>query len=74
MFNNTITVEVNKLPSARRSANIIAGDTVERALVTAFGAEDYSKYSIIVNGTSADLRTTLAQGDVIAISKQTKGN
>lgn len=73
-MNSRITVEVVKLPTARRNVSLFLGDTVARALVEAFGDEDYSKYSIVVNGSEADLRTQLSNGDSIVVSKMVKGN
>lgn len=73
-MNARITVEVVKLPAARRNVQLFAGDSVARALVDAFGEEDYSKYSIVVNGSGASLDTRLQNGDCVTISKQIKGN
>lgn len=73
-MNQRITVEVVKLPTARKNVQLFLGDTVARALVDAFGDEDYSKYSIVVNGSAASLQTQLNNGDSIAISKMVKGN
>lgn len=71
---NQIMVEVVKLPTARRNVELYEGDTVARALVEAFGNDDYSKYSIVVNGSVATLQTALHNGDSIAISALIKGN
>ena len=73
-MNQRITVEVVKLPTARKNVQLFLGDTVARALVDAFGDEDYSKYSIVVNGSAASLQTQLNNGYSIAISKMVKGN
>ena len=73
-MNNRISVEVVKLPTARRNVQLFAGDTVMRALVEAFGDEDYSKYSIVVNGRAAGLDTRLDNGDSITIASHIKGN
>ncbi len=73
-MNSRITVEVVKLPTARRTATLFAGDTVHRALVDAFGDENYSSYTIVVNGSEATLNTQLNDGDNVTISKMVKGN
>lgn len=73
-MNSRITVEVVKLPTSRKNVNLFAGDTVARALVEAFGDEDYSKYTIVVNGDTASLTTALSNGDNVTISKMVKGN
>lgn len=73
-MNSRITVEVVKLPTARKNVTLFAGDTVARALVEAFGDEDYSKYTIVVNGSTSSLQTQLNNGDSITISKMVKGN
>ena len=71
---NRITVEVVKLPTARRNVQLFAGDTVNRALVEAFGDADYTKYTIAINGSEGSLNTQLANSDVITIAAQVKGN
>lgn len=73
-MNSRISVEVVKLPTARRTVQLFEGDSVVRALVEAFGDEDYSKYSIVVNGGTASLETRLHNGDSITISRMIKGN
>ena len=73
-MNSRITVEVVKLPTARKNVTLFAGDTVARALVEASGDEDYSKYTIVVNGSTSSLQTQLSNGDSITISKMVKGN
>lgn len=73
-MNSRIVVEVVKLPTSRKNVNLFAGDTVARALVEAFGDEDYSKYTIVVNGDTASLTTALSNGDNVTISKMVKGN
>lgn len=73
-MNSRITVEVVKLPASRRNVTLFEGDTVNRALIEAFGEDDYSKYTITVNGEGASLTTPLRNGSSIAISKQIKGN
>lgn len=73
-MNSRITVEVVKLPTARRNVSLFQGDTVARALVEAFGDEDYSKYTIVINGNNASLQTQLNNGDSVTISKMVKGN
>ena len=73
-MNSRITVEVVKLPAARKSIALFAGDSVHRALIDAFGEEDYSKYTIVVNGNAASLNTSLQNGDCVTISKMVKGN
>ena len=73
-MNSRITVEVVKLPTARKNVTLFAGDTVARALVEAFWDEDYSKYTIVVNGSTSSLQTQLSNGDSITISKMVKGN
>lgn len=73
-MNSRITVEVVKLPTARKNVTLFAGDTVARALAEAFGDEDYSKYTIVVNGSTSSLQTQLSNGDSITISKMVKGN
>ena len=71
---NRVMVEVVKLPTTRRNVELLEGDTVARALIDAFGDEDYSKYSIVVNGSAASLQTRLSNGDSVTISKMVKGN
>ena len=73
-MNSRITVEIVKLPTARKNVTLFSGDTVARALVEAFGDEDYSKYTIVVNGSTSSLQTQLSNGDSITISKMVKGN
>lgn len=73
-MNSRITVEVVKLPTSRKMVTLFEGDAVARALVDAFGDEDYSKYSIVVNGSAANLQTRLSNGDSVTISKMVKGN
>ena len=71
---NRITVEVVKLPTARRNVQLYTGDTVARALVEAFGEGDYSKYTIAINGSEGTLNTQLSNQDVVTISAMIKGN
>ena len=69
-----VMVEVVKLPTTRRNVELLEGDTVARALVETFGNEDFSRYSIVVNGSAASLQTALHNGDCITISAMVKGN
>ena len=71
---STLTRSIRPLFTARNLVQLFAGDTVARALVDAFGDEDYSKYSIVVNGNAASLQTALSNGDSVTISKMVKGN
>ena len=73
-MNSRIMVEITKLPMARRTVQLFAGDSVLRGLVEAFGDGDYTKYSISINGQEATLNTTLANGDVVSCAALIKGN
>lgn len=72
---NQITVEVAKLPATRKNVVCYAGDAIERILTEAFGRDDYSKYTIVLNGAAATLATRVeVDGSEITIAAMTKGN
>ena len=73
-MDSRIVVEVIKLPTTKRTVRAYAGDSVRRVLAEAFEGEDFSRYSISINGDAASLETQVSNGDSIVLSAMIKGN
>lgn len=73
-MDSRIRVEVIKLPTTKRVVSAFVGDSVRRVLAEAFEGENFSKYSITINGDAATLDTRVNDGDSIVLASQIKGN
>ena len=73
-MNNQFTVKITKVPGGAKLCISDGDNTIEELFEAAFDGESIAKYQIQVNGENKSKDYTPAEGEVITVAKQVKGN